>query len=381
MLGLALEGRVLVACGGVDEGLGRLDEATAVALSAEVAIPISSAWTCCFMVSACTDVLDLERAGEWCDRIAAFAQRYGSRYMLAFCRAEYGAVHLWRGRWAEAQALLEAAVADFARSRPAWTSSPLVTLAELRRRQGRAAEAARLLERAGPSTRAQLCHARMALDRHDALHAEDLAERVLRHLPADQRLARAPALDVLVHARVALGAPNEAARALEALRAATDPVHAGPLRAGTDAAAGLVAAAHGDHEGARVLLEDAVDRFERSGAPYEAAHARLHLAASLAALGRSADADAEESTARERLYELGVGAGRDPRPAAQVTPREREVLALLAEGCTNRQIAERLVVSEHTVHRHVTNILTKLGLPSRSAAAAEAVRAGLVARR
>ena len=63
-----------------------------------------------------------------------------------------------------------------------------------------------------------------------------------------------------------------------------------------------------------------------------------------------------------------------------MTPREREVLRLLAEGLTNRQIAERLVVSEHTVHRHVTNILRKLDLPSRTAAAAHAVRSGLLER-
>jgi DNA-binding NarL/FixJ family response regulator len=64
-------------------------------------------------------------------------------------------------------------------------------------------------------------------------------------------------------------------------------------------------------------------------------------------------------------------------PASDVTRREREVLALLAEGLTNREIASRLVVSEHTVHRHVTNILRKLGLPSRAAAAAHAVRTGI----
>jgi RNA polymerase sigma factor (sigma-70 family) len=60
-----------------------------------------------------------------------------------------------------------------------------------------------------------------------------------------------------------------------------------------------------------------------------------------------------------------------------LTPREREVLALLAEGLTNRRIAERLVVSEHTVHRHVASILRKLDLPTRAAAAAVAARAGL----
>ena len=53
------------------------------------------------------------------------------------------------------------------------------------------------------------------------------------------------------------------------------------------------------------------------------------------------------------------------------------MLGLVAEGLTNRQIAERLVVSEHTIHRHVTNMLRKLELPSRTAAAALAARRGL----
>ena len=54
------------------------------------------------------------------------------------------------------------------------------------------------------------------------------------------------------------------------------------------------------------------------------------------------------------------------------------MLRLVTEGLTNRQIAERLVVSEHTIHRHVTNILRKLELPSRTAAAALAARLGLL---
>ena len=70
---------------------------------------------------------------------------------------------------------------------------------------------------------------------------------------------------------------------------------------------------------------------------------------------------------------LGAGG-----PLEDLTGREREVLRLLAEGLTNRQIAARLVVSEHTVHRHVSNILRKLGLPSRAAAAALAAQAGLL---
>src|ERR671910_1094617 len=210
MLGLALEGAVLVAAAQVEEGMRCLDEATATALAGEATIPISGAWACCFLVTACTSVLDYERAFEWCDRIAEFAERYGSRYMLAFCRAEYGAVHVWRGRWDDAAAELTAAVDDFARSRPAWSAGPLVELAELRRRQGRPQEATALLERTGPFAAAQLCRARLALEQGEARRAVELVERVIRQTPPERKLDSAPALKLLVRARVARGELDEA---------------------------------------------------------------------------------------------------------------------------------------------------------------------------
>jgi DNA-binding NarL/FixJ family response regulator len=155
----------------------------------------------------------------------------------------------------------------------------------------------------------------------------------------------------------------------------------------------VLEAANGEHEPARRLFEDAVDRFQRIGAPFEASQARIELATSLAALGRTKLAEREASTALDRLLELGAEAeaerarrllkvsirGDGDGPGLPgITRREREVLVLLAEGLTNRQIAERLVVSEHTVHRHVTNILRKLDVPSRTAAAAYAVRSGVL---
>lgn len=391
MLGLALEGATLVACAHVEEGMRYLDEATATALEGEATIPISGAWACCFLVNACTAVLDYQRAFEWCDRIAEFAQRHGSRYMLAFCRAEYGTVHLWRGRWRDAEAELTSAIEDFSRSRPAWVGGPLAGLAELRRRQGKPAEAALLLDQAGPLQAAQLCRARMALDGGETLRAVELLERLLRRLPVDRQLDRAPALELLVHARAARGELAEAASALEALREVERKVGTAPLRAGADLAEGVLAAAGGDHQRARTLLEDAVDRYDTSSAPFEAAQARIELATSLLALGRADSAEREAAAALDCLLELEANSaaararrlltvfrdgGRGSLP--QVTPRERDVLRLLAEGLTNRQIAERLVVSEHTVHRHVTNVLRKLELPSRTAAAAHAVRSGLL---
>jgi LuxR family transcriptional regulator, maltose regulon positive regulatory protein len=372
MLGLALQGAALVAGARVEDGMRCLDEATATALAGEAAIPISSAWTCCFLVSACTSVLDYERAAEWCDRIAEFAERYGSRYMLGFCRAEYGAVHLWRGRWSEAESLLEEAIEAFARSRPPYASGPLAGLAELRRRQGRPDEAAELLDRAGATTAAGLCRARLALDAGDPQRATELLERLRRRDPGP---GLAPVLELLVRASLARGEPAVASAALTELRRLEQLVGAVPLKASADLADGMVSAARGDHEQARALLEDAVDGYGRSGAPYEAAQASIELAATLAALGRNELADAETAAAVDSLRKLGA---LSERPSAEeVTPREREVLALLAEGLTNRQIAEQLVLSEHTVHRHVSNILRKLDLPTRAAAAAHAARTGL----
>ncbi len=374
MLGLALEGATLVTRARVQDGLRCLDEATVSALGGGAENPISGAWTFCFLVSACTAVLDFGRAVQWCDRIADFAERYGSRMMLAYCRAEYGAVHLWRGRWSVAEAMLEAAIEDFMRSRPGMVGGPIAGLAELRRRQGRPGEAAELCERAEGSSSSQLCLARMALDRGDAREAAELADRLLRKVPEHRRLSRAPGLELLVRARAATGDLDGATAALGELRDVAREVGTAPLDACADVAEAAVAAGRGEHDRARVLLEDAVDTYTRDGAPFEAAQARLALAASLEALGRADAAGREAGAANERLRELG--AGTEP-PLPELTPREREVLALLAEGLTNRGIAERLVVSEHTVHRHVTSILRKLDLPTRTAAAAVAVRSGL----
>jgi ATP/maltotriose-dependent transcriptional regulator MalT len=392
MLGLSLEGAALVATAEVEEGMRCLDEATAVALQDEADIPISGAWACCFLVSACTAVRDYERAAEWCDRIARFAERYGSRYMLAFCRAEYGEVHLWRGQWADAETMLEASVEDFSRSRPGMVAGPLVGLAELRRRQGRPEEAMKLLGEAGATASALLCRARLALDRGDSTRAAEFAERFLRQMTRDRELERASGLELLVRARTASGDLEEAGSALKELREIQRAAGTEPLRASVDVADGLLAATSGDHGRARPLFEDAIDRFERSGGPFDAALARLELATTLFALGRADAANREAAKALDRLLQLGAGGEVDRAkrlleaaasrsgntgPLRELTPREREVLRLITQGLTNGQIAEQLVVSEHTVHRHVTNLLRKLDLPSRTAAAAVAARAGL----
>ena len=186
----------------VEEGMRCLDEATAAALAGDATIPISSAWTCCILVTACIDVLDYERASEWCDRIAEFADRYGSRYMLGFCRAEYGTVHLWRGRWEEAEALLEASSCRPRAFSPGQCDRSADGARRARRRQGRTKEAAELLEQAGASAAAQLCRAR---HRPRCRRPADRLELLERPAPGTGQPGpvRLPALELLVRARVA----------------------------------------------------------------------------------------------------------------------------------------------------------------------------------
>lgn len=398
MLGLALHGAVLVSRARVEEGMGCLDEATGLALDSEATVPISRAWTCCFLVSACEAVRDYQRAFEWCDRIAEFVERYGSRYMLGFCREHYGAVYVWRGQWAEAEVALESAVDAYSLSRPAFVGGAVAGLAELRRRQGRWEEAERLLDQVRGGS-ALACRARLALDRGDPTRALELAQRCLRRRSEEYTAERCSAQEVLVAAHVARGELDEAAAALAELHDLARVAGTLPLRAAALFADGIVSAAGGDHEHARRVLEDAVDGFERSGAPFEAARARFELARSLTALHRDADAAREAQTCLEGLRRLGADAEarrgrrlvasadgdgvtaddrRDPTRFAGITRRERDVLRCVAEGLRNREIAERLVVSEHTIHRHITNILRKLDLPSRTAAATYAIRAGIV---
>jgi ATP/maltotriose-dependent transcriptional regulator MalT len=215
------------------------------------------------------------------------------------------------------------------------------------------------------------------LDDGAATDAAGLLERLLRGLPAERRLDRAPVVELLVSARIAEG-DLEAARApLAELRVVAELVGTETLRACADLTEGRLALAEGDAPRARTLLEDAEDVFTRAGARFEAALTQLELARCLDALGRGKAGEDLARSAHAALTELGAGAREPEPPLPELTAREREVLGLLAEGLTNQQIGDRLVVSEHTVHRHVTSILRKLGVPSRAAAAAQAVRSGL----
>jgi LuxR family transcriptional regulator, maltose regulon positive regulatory protein len=397
MFALCVEGVALVNEGRVADGMCCLDEATAAALGGEFELIVPAGWTCCMLLNACERARDYERAGEWCRKVEEFGRRMKINFVTGACRAHYGAVLTWQGRWNEAERELTRATEDLVAERPTWSGLAIVRLADLRRRQGRVAEAQALLDRAAGNALAPLVRAEIALDEGDASAAADLLESVLRRVPAQNLTLRATPVELMVRAKAAAGDAEAAAAQLEELRPIAASVGTRPLHASATLAEGLVAAAAGDEEAARARFEDAVELFAASGAPFELARARLELGRVLASLGR-ADAAVREATlavrcldeigaageavrARELLAGLGAPpvARRRATPGEQlVTTRELEVLRLVAEGLTDVEIAARLVLSRHTVHRHLQNAYARLGCSSRASAVAEANRLKLL---
>jgi DNA-binding CsgD family transcriptional regulator/tetratricopeptide (TPR) repeat protein len=400
MVGRALHGFARVTMGRVTEGLRELDEVSAAILAGEMSDRLLIGLAGCYLIAACDRVRDHGRAVQWCDRIKESSRKWGLRPLFAVCKTQYASVCMWRGAWDEAERELTEACDELAICRPGMTTDGLARLGELRRRQGRLEEAAALFDRSGAHPIALLGRAAMALDQGDARSAAELAERHLRRLPAKNRTERAAALELLIRARAAARDgedPDRARTALDELRSIAADAQTLPLLGSASLGTGLLALAAGDLDAARRQLEDAVDLFERSGAPFEEARARVDLARVMERLGRADAALVEISRALDGLTRLdarvevrSAQAVRDrltsPPPAKTaaardgggLTAREVEVLRLISSGLSNQAIAKRLCISKHTVHRHVANTLSKLDVPSRSAAVACAARLGLL---
>jgi LuxR family maltose regulon positive regulatory protein len=384
MTARTLQGLAMVSLGRVEEGSQLLDEGTTAATAGELNDPIAIGSCCCNMIIACERTQDYDRAGQWCERLEAFCERTGQRPLLALCRAHHGTVLTVRGEWEEAEAELEWASGELSTLRPAMARYARARFAELRRKQGREGDARELLSDAGDHVLVPLVHATLALDEGDPAGAAGHAERFLGSFEGERPIEAAPGLQLIVRARSALGDLDAARVAHRELAAIAAVVGTKPVRAAERSAAAAIATARGDWGAARWALEAAVDLYRSSPAPFEAARGLLELARALDALERPEQALEYALRASDIFERLGAGAdagragklvtalgGRSTAlKRAGLTAREMDVLSLVADGLTNRQIAERLVVSEHTVHRHLANIYAKLGVSSRAAAVA-----------
>src|SRR5829696_1589141 len=383
---LALLGEAHVIGGQVGPGMRLLDEAMAAVTAGRVRDHFALGEIYCRLLSACEATLDVRRATDWLSMVDRYV--VWTDFVRPTCRTHYGGILVALGRWAEAEAELLAAIEGFDRGYRGDRMFAALRLADLRVRQGRVEEAERLLEGGEWHPTARRLAATIALARGDVSLAFELGELCVEGSAlADPTCA--PALELLIVTRLAIGDVVAAHEAADRLAAVARESGLERLEACAALAEARVAAAEGD-ERAVGQLKRAVELFASLELPLEAARAQLELARTLAAsapaaavregklaiatferLGALPDADA----AAGLLRGLGAAAGRAwPRGATSLTRREDQVLGLLAEGCSNAQIAERLVISTRTAEHHVASILSKLDLRSRSEATAYAVR-------
>jgi DNA-binding CsgD family transcriptional regulator len=386
LVALSQIGLIRVGKGQPDAGFALIDEAMAAALAGEQSNLDTVVYACCDMLNACELVSDIERAAQWCKVADDFVARYGCPFLFAECRIFYGSVLAATGRWQDAERELDAGLKITDGACPGLHSRALVRLAGLRVRQGRLEEAEQLLARLGGDVEAEaeasLLAAALSLARGDASAAARILEQRLRHL-ADHRLQLGGALDLLVDAYVAVGQLEPAAGAAQRLTATAASAASKQLTALAAGARGRVSLARGD--GSAVAdLEAALRVWSTLGLPLELARTRFALARALVGsqldtaidharlalagferLGAALEADRVAAFLRS----AGVVPRTGPKGTGVLTLREREVLALLGAGLTNPEIAERLHISRKTASHHVSNILAKLGLRNRAAAA------------
>lgn len=387
---LALCGMARVALGRVNEGMASLDEAMTAATGGELNDfnVISEAF--CFMLSACELSGDLVRSEHWCRAAFDFAERHQCIFLGAYCRTTYGGLLTATGRWSAAEQELTQAIQTFDSGHRALRVHAVLKLADLRISQGRLEEAEILLQGYEDHGSAILPLARLHLARGETDLARAVLEQALQS-ESTLTLHHAPLLVLLSDIRLASGDVDAAQHASQSLRALADQSGSDLLFAQADLVQGKILA--------QAKSKEAVNAFQsalRRLKPYEqsllASRVRLEMArllvdedkagaitwarAALASFERMG-AEQDVVNATQLLRQLGVVA-RQGQPAFDtLTDREAEVLPLLAQGLTNREIAEKLIISAKTVEHHVSQILAKLGARSRAEAVALASKAGL----
>ncbi len=376
---LASEGIARIKQGDVSLGLAALDEAMLPVVAGHVR-PAFAGNIYCQLMSVCHDLADLRRAQQWTDATTRWCAGFSNAVMfLGICRVHRAQLLQVRGEWERAETEIELVCSELAQMNIIAVGLALYELGEIRRLRGDLDGAEQVYaeaHRRGRDPQPGLALLWSARGRNrQALDALLAAEQA-----TTQRLARTPLWQALVEVALESGDLPIARRACDELQAAAETYASSGLLAAAALAQGEVCFAEGDLEAALQSLTTAQHRWQRLGAPVRVAQTRAQLSKVLLARGNEQAASLEAAAAEAELVRLG--AARHPRapavPPAGLTPREVEVLELIARGSSNRDVAEQLVLSEKTVARHLANLYTKLGVNSRTAAAAYAHAHGLV---
>ncbi|QOV40376.1 LuxR family transcriptional regulator [Streptomyces ferrugineus] len=385
---------VLVAQGRVGEGLALLDEAMCSAMAGELS-SFFTGWIYCLGLQQSMACADLERAAEWTDAAmrwcAAMPDENNFRGLCRVHRVEVLELH---GRWPEALTEAERTCAELLPYERRMAAEAVYVVGQIQRRRGELAAAEQSYDRThelGRDPQPGLALLRLAQGKADA------SATALRLALADTAgaggLERCRLLAAQVEVSLALGRTAEARAAAEELRtlarqwqrrcgSSTTLLHASAA-----AASGALALAARDLDRALPRLRRALTLWLELRVPYEAAQTRMTLAAADRAAGDDEGARMELRSAEQTFRQLGavpdtrraaalLADVRRPRPGG-LTEREIQVLRLVAAGRTNRAVAAELVISEHTVARHLNNIFAKLDVSSRAAATAYAYEHGL----
>lgn len=377
-----------VASGSVEAGMAKVDEALAAATGGEVRSLETIGDVVCVGIAACELAADWQRVEQWGTAVQGWVTSHDDVAVLGFCYACCAEMFIASGEWEMADGLLaEGLGAMQAANMQARCVHPSAKLAELRIAQGRLEEAGLLLsgfEELPESTHAL---ASLYLATGETAMAAAILHRRLNAIGGDNVLA-APFLGLLVEVQLAQADVPGAERTASRLDAVANSSSLPRIVAMAAFARGRVAAA-GDDPGAAKILGLAISAFAAQHLPLDAARARFALAHAVDAeqqdvavgeartalaeferLGAPREADAAAAFLRQR----GVAGRTGPKGFELLSRREREVLALVGEGLTNAEIAARLFISTKTAGNHVSNVLSKLNLRSRTEAAAFSVR-------